>query len=90
MLLLLLLENEFGAFESQITNSLVRIEKAQEELLYLAQGGTAVGTGLNSSKDFTNGFLKALEKMTGIKFKKVKITLNLYPLMNQYLIFLVQ
>ena len=68
----LTLGNEFGAFESQITNSLVRIEKAQEELLYLAQGGTAVGTGLNSSKDFTNGFLKALEKMTGIKFKKSK------------------
>ena len=68
----LTLGNEFGAFESQITNSLVRIEKAQEELLYLAQGGTAVGTGLNSSKDFTNGFLKALGKMTGIKFKKSK------------------
>ena len=68
----LTLGSEFGAFESQITNSLIRIEKAQEELLYLAQGGTAVGTGLNSSKDFTNGFLKALEKMTGIKFKKSK------------------
>ena len=68
----LTLGSEFGAFESQITNSLMRIEKAQEELLYLAQGGTAVGTGLNSSKDFTNGFLKALEKMTGIKFKKSK------------------
>ena len=50
----------------------MRIEKAQEELLYLAQGGTAVGTGLNSSKDFTNGFLKALEKMKDIKFKKSK------------------
>ena len=62
MLPLLLLQMNLGPFESQITNSLVRIEKAQEELLYLAQGGTAKLERPNSSKDFTNGFPKSIRK----------------------------
>ena len=63
------LGNEFGAFESQINHCLVRINNSLEELYYLAQGGTAVGTGLNSSNEFSVGFVKALEKMIGVKFK---------------------
>ena len=36
----------------------------------LAQGGTAVGTGLNSSKKFISGFIKAIQMITGYPFKE--------------------
>lgn len=68
----LTLGDEFGAFQSQIRNGYIRIEKALEEILYLAQGGTAVGTGLNSSREFSIGFIKALESIMGIEFKNSK------------------
>ena len=44
----------------------------QNELLFLAQGGTAVGTGLNSSSKFVKGFIKAIQIITGIEFKELK------------------
>ena len=36
----------------------------------LAQGGTAVGTGLNTSKKFISGFIKAVQMITGLPFKE--------------------
>ena len=64
------LGQEFGSFKSQMENALLRILKSLDELYFLAQGGTAVGTGLNSSKKFISGFLKALEVITGYTFKE--------------------
>ncbi len=46
------LGQEFSGYFSQINNGIERIKKSSNELLYLAQGGTAVGTGLNSKKGF--------------------------------------
>ena len=68
----LTLKQEFEAFKSQIENCLERILKSLEELYFLAQGGTAVGTGLNSSSDFTSGFIKAVQLITGYPFKESK------------------
>ena len=38
--------------------------------MYLAQGGTAVGTGINTSKKFISGFIKAVQMITGLPFKE--------------------
>ena len=66
------LEQEFSAFAKQIENSLKRIKNAKEELFLLAQGGTAVGTGLNSSAKFVKGFIKAIQLITKLPFKESK------------------
>jgi len=55
---------ELSSFRTQFENALNRIKLSLDEILFIAQGGTAVGTGLNSSKEFIDGFLKALNKIT--------------------------
>jgi len=66
------LGQEFDCYRSQLSNSLLRIEKSLEEIFFLAQGGTAVGTGLNTSKKFVSGFIKAVEMITNCPFKESK------------------
>ncbi len=61
---------EFGAFVSQIKKAKKRIVQSLIEIMELAQGGTAVGTGLNSSKKFISGFIKAIQMITGYPFKE--------------------
>ena len=61
---------EFGSFIKQIESAKKRIENSLEEILFLAQGGTAVGTGLNTSKEFISGFIKAVQMITGYSFKE--------------------
>ena len=46
------LGQEFSGYHVQVKKSIERIEYALKEILYLAQGGTAVGTGINSRKNF--------------------------------------
>lgn len=68
----LTLGQEFSAFKEQIINSKKRIQHSINELYFLAQGATAVGTGLNSSKSFVKGFIKAIQSLTKIPFKPAK------------------
>ena len=63
---------ELSSFRTQFENALNRIKLSLDEILFIAQGGTAVGTGLNSSKKFIDGFLKALNKITNHDFKTSK------------------
>ena len=63
------LGQEFSGYFSQINNGIERIKKSSNELLYLAQGGTAVGTGLNSKKGFDKKFALKCKKITGLPFK---------------------
>ena len=63
------LGNEFSAFSSQIKHSLNRIMEAKKELNFLAQGGTAVGSGINAPKDFDIVFCKHLNKFTKNKYQ---------------------
>jgi fumarate hydratase class II len=63
---------EFSGYKTQIRNALKRIEFSYEELLFLAQGGTAVGTGINTSLKFIKGFIKAIQIITGLPFKESK------------------
>ena len=66
------LDQEFSGYKSQVNNALKRIIISYEELLSLAQGGTAVGTGLNTSQKFVKGFIKAIQMITGCTFKESK------------------
>ena len=46
----LTLGQEFSGYYSQLSDCILRIETSLKEIFYLAQGGTAVGTGINSKK----------------------------------------
>ncbi len=63
------LGDEFSAFCTQLQSCLKRIEIAKSELKYLAQGGTAVGSGINSPNKFDRVFCKYLNKLTKDNYK---------------------
>ena len=63
------LGQEFSGYHFQVKKSIERIEYAMKEILFLAQGGTAVGTGINSKKNFDKKIVKESAKFTKIKFK---------------------
>ena len=65
----LTLGQEFSGYHSQLKKCISRIEKALDEIYYLAQGGTAVGTGLNTKKGFDKKIIKEIKKITKIPFK---------------------
>ena len=62
------LGQEFSAFHQQIVFNKERIEKSLQHLLLLPLGGTAVGTGLNSSPDFGEKVCELINKKTGYGF----------------------
>ena len=59
---------EFSGYRVQIENSRERIEQALPKLRELAQGGTAVGTGLNTHPKFAELVAKKISQVTGLKF----------------------
>ena len=63
------LGQEFSGYQTQLKKSIERIEYALKEIYFLAQGGTAVGTGINSNKGFDKKIIKEIVKYTGIPFK---------------------
>ena len=63
------LGQEFSGYKAQIDNGIRRIQKSSEELYLLAQGGTAVGTGLNSKKGFDKKFASECKNITELPFK---------------------
>mmetsp|Transcript_83827 Transcript_83827/g.102691 ORF Transcript_83827/g.102691 Transcript_83827/m.102691 type:complete len:494 (-) Transcript_83827:34-1515(-) len=65
----LTLAQEFSGYLSQINSNINRIKINIDELYYLAQGGTAVGTGLNTIKGFDNLVAKYVSEYTGLPFK---------------------
>jgi fumarate hydratase class II len=62
------LSQEFSAFVMQISNNLDRLDCVLPRLLQLAQGGTAVGTGINCPEDFPAAFAKAVASYTKLPF----------------------
>jgi fumarate hydratase class II len=62
------LGSEFGAYARQIENGIARIKATLPRLYALAQGGTAVGTGLNAQKGFAERFAAAAAKISGLPF----------------------
>lgn len=66
------LGQEFSGYQSQLKKCIERIEGALDEIYYLAQGGTAVGTGLNTRKNFDVKIIKQIKKITKLPFKTAK------------------
>tara|TARA_X000001036_G_scaffold310265_1_gene288964 strand:- start:1438 stop:2826 length:1389 start_codon:yes stop_codon:yes gene_type:complete len=65
----LTLGQEFSGYQSQLNKCIFRIENALKEIYHLAQGGTAVGTGLNTRKNFDKKIIKEISKITKLPFK---------------------
>jgi fumarate hydratase class II len=63
------LGQEFSGYQSQLSKCIKRIEVALDEIYFLAQGGTAVGTGLNTQKGFDKKIVSELKKITKLPFK---------------------
>ena len=59
----------FDCFASQISSGIERLSKSLPNVYKLAQGGTAVGTGLNAHKDFATLFASKVAKDTKLPFK---------------------
>ncbi len=65
----LTLGQEFSGYLSQLKKCIARIENALKEIYNLAQGGTAVGTGLNTRKNFDKKIIQEIKKITKLPFK---------------------
>ena len=63
------LGQEFSGYHAQLKQCIIRIENALKEIYHLAQGGTAVGTGLNTRKNFDKKIVKEISKITKLPFK---------------------
>ncbi|MBB1091734.1 class II fumarate hydratase [Rhodopseudomonas palustris] len=64
----LTLGQEFSGYAAQVASSLARLKLAVKELYPLAQGGTAVGTGLNTHPKFAKAFAKRAAVITKLPF----------------------
>jgi len=64
----LTLGQEFSGYAAQVTSGIARVKLGLKELYPLAQGGTAVGTGLNAKRQFGKLFAKKMAAITGLPF----------------------
>ena len=64
------LGQEFSGYKEMITKSIKRIESNISDLSQLAQGGTAVGTGINTHEDFGKLIAQEISSITNINFKE--------------------
>jgi len=62
------LGQEFSGYAKQVEYGIARVRSALPRLLQLAQGGTAVGTGLNARIGFAEKFAEEVAKITGLPF----------------------
>ncbi|WLA85455.1 MULTISPECIES: class II fumarate hydratase [Bradyrhizobium] len=64
----LTLGQEFSGYAAQVESGIARLRVAVKDLFPLAQGGTAVGTGLNSKPRFAKTFARHVAKITKLPF----------------------
>ena len=64
----LTLGNEFSGYVQQIAYGIERVKQVLPRLGELAQGGTAVGTGLNAKPGFAEAFAAEVAMITGLPF----------------------
>jgi fumarate hydratase class II len=62
------LGQEFSGYAAQVKSAIVRIALAQHELYPIAQGGTAVGTGMNSKPQFAIAVARRIARLTRLPF----------------------
>jgi fumarate hydratase class II len=65
----LTLGQEFSGYAMQVKYGIARVKDALPRLSQLAQGGTAVGTGLNAKKGFDKAIAAEIANMTGLPFR---------------------
>jgi fumarate hydratase class II len=65
----LTLGQEFSGYAAQVKSGIARVRLALKELYPLAQGGTAVGTGLNAKRQFAKLFATKVAAATGLPFR---------------------
>ena len=65
----LTLGQEFSGYVAMLETAIERVQSTVPHLKLLAQGGTAVGTGLNTFVGFAEGIAAEVSKMTGVDFK---------------------
>lgn len=65
----LTLGQEFSGYVTQLQRGIERVQDTLPRLRLLAQGGTAVGTGLNTFEGFAEGIAEEISKMTKAEFK---------------------
>jgi len=63
------LGQELGGWAAQLRSGLARLQATEPRVLALAQGGTAVGTGINAHPQFAQRFAAALAERTGLAFR---------------------
>lgn len=82
----LTLGQEFSGYVTQVERGIGRVEATLKNLSMLAQGGTAVGTGLNTRKGFDEKVAAEISKITGYEFitapNKVRSLYLFLPLAN--------
>ena len=66
------LGQEFSGYQAQLEDCIIRIKNALKEIYFLAQGGTAVGTGINSKKGFDKKIISEIKKITNLPFQPTK------------------
>ncbi|MFU8811988.1 MAG: class II fumarate hydratase [Balneolaceae bacterium] len=66
------IEQEFGGYARQIELGVARVDSALQRVLELPQGGTAVGTGLNTHPEFARLFAADVADATGYSFKEAE------------------
>jgi fumarate hydratase class II len=64
----LTLGQEFSGYTQQVQNGIERVEQTMPKLMQLAQGGTAVGTGLNAPVGFAEKVAERIAAITGMPF----------------------
>ncbi|MFZ5751197.1 MAG: class II fumarate hydratase [Pseudomonadota bacterium] len=64
----LTLGQEFSGYAKQVENGIARVRKVLPEIYELAQGGTAVGTGLNTKKGWDVAIAAKIAEITGLPF----------------------
>lgn len=66
------LGQEFSGYASMVDHGISRLKRARNDLSELAIGGTAVGTGINTHKDFGGKVAARISEATGVKFREAK------------------
>ncbi len=64
------LGQEFSGYAAQMAKGIERIAAAEAELLELALGGTAVGTGINAPEGFAAGTIEIMTRRSGYEFRE--------------------
>src|SRR6266403_1284017 len=64
------LGQEFSGYASQVEHAITRLERLQEHLGELALGGTAVGTGINTHREFAQRTIGSIGKEVGLKLRE--------------------